>query len=386
MHEVSDPVNDSAGRPAILDVRTVTHTGGGPEKTILLGARFLCARGWPVEVVYLHPPGDPGFTHIRQKAAELEVPLVELEDRGPLDLSVVRHLHAICQRRTHLIWHGHDYKTDALGWLLRCFRGMKLVSTVHGWGVYGPRVRLYHFIHKLCLRGFDKVLCVSQALKEECLRAGLPAAICEVLENGVDCQHFCPQIPREEAKRRLGLPVDAAIVGYVGRLSAEKDLETLLRALGKLRGLGYPVHGLIVGDGPLLGKLAALAGELGLGQHVTFAGHSPDPRLHYSAMDIFVLPSLREGLPNVLLEAMAMALPVVATPVGGIPQALKDGETGAFFPCGDAEVLTQIVAHFLDNPGLRTAVGQNARRYVSANRSFEKRMERLEQIYLELCR
>lgn len=379
-------MSDSADRPAVLEVRTVTHAGGGPEKTILLGARFLRDRGWPVEVVYLHPPGDPGFTHIRQKAAELEIPLVELEDRGPLDVAVIKHLYAVSRQKGRIIWHGHDYKADAVGWLLHRFHSMTLVSTVHGWGVYGPRVRLYHFVHKLCLRGFDKVLCVSQALKEECLRAGLPGAICEVLENGVDCRHFCPQIPRQEAKMALGLPADAAIVGYVGRLSPEKDLPTFLRALAELRHLGHRAHGLLVGDGPDSRELVRLAAELGVGEHVTFTGHSPDPRPHYSAIDVFVLPSRREGLPNVLLEAMAMTLPVVATPVGGIPQVLEEGKTGLFFPCGDAKALARVVARLLENPGLRATLGQNARRYVSANRSFEKRMERLEQIYLELCR
>lgn len=370
----------SVTRPTTLEVRTVTGAGGGPEKTILLGARWLKARGWPVQIVYLHPPADPAFEVIRNRARELDVSLIDLEDRGPLDFRTVTRLFRLVRELGNVIWHGHDYKADALGWLLHHGHRMKLVSTVHGWGVYAPRVHFYHFIHKLCLRGFDRVVCVSPSLREECIRAGIPPSICEVLPNGVDCEEFAPPSSREDAKRRLGLPVACPVVGYVGRLSAEKDLGTLLRGLARLIENGLSVRALIVGDGPARDELHNTIRDLSLEQHVTLVGHTPDPRPYYAAMDVFILSSLREGLPNVLLEAMAMAVPVVTTPVGGIPQLIRDGETGTLIPPGDDRALAEAVKQLVTDRSRAVALGENARQHVKTHYGFDRRMERLEQI------
>ncbi|MGB9688618.1 glycosyltransferase family 4 protein [Thermogutta sp.] len=367
-------------RPTILEVRTVTGTGGGPEKTILLGTRWLKAHGWPVQIIYLHPPADHAFEVISKRARELDVPLMDVEDRGPLDLRTVTRLFQIVRKLGNVIWHGHDYKADALGWFLHRTHRMKLLSTVHGWGVYAPRVRFYHFIHKLCLRGFDRVVCVSPSLREECIRSGIPPAICEILPNGVDCDEFAPPSSREEAKRSLGLPASDPVVGYVGRLSGEKDLATLFRGLARLIENRFSVHAIIVGDGPAGDELRSAVRELSLDQHVSLVGHAPDPRPYYAAMDVFVLPSLREGLPNVLLEAMAMALPVVATPVGGIPQLVRDGETGILIPPGDDRALAEAVKQLLADRSRAVTLGESARQHVKMHYSFDRRMERLEQI------
>lgn len=371
-------------RPTILEVRTVTGTGGGPEKTILLGTRWLKARGWPIHIVYLHPPADTAFEVICNRARELDVPLIDFEDRGPLDFRTIRRLFRLVRRLGNVIWHGHDYKADALGWFLHRVHPMTLLSTVHGWGVYAPRVHFYHFIHKLCLRGFDRVVCVSPSLREECIRAGIPPSICEMLPNGVDCEEFAPPSSREDAKRRLGLPASCPVVGYVGRLSAEKDLGTLLRGLARLMENGVAVHALIVGHGPVRDELHNTIRQFSLDQHVSLVGHAPDPRPYYAAMDVFVLPSLREGLPNVLLEAMAMAVPVVATRVGGIPQLVHDGETGVLISPGDDRALADAVKQLMGDPVRAATLGESARRYVKTHYSFDRRMERLERILEDL--
>lgn len=369
----------------VLDVRTVTETGGGPEKTILLGARWLQDRGWPAYCVYLHPPGDPGFRAIRNKAIDLGVSrFVEMEDRGPFDWQLVRRLLMLCREIKPVIWHGHDYKSDTLGWLIHRFYPMKLVSTVHGWGVPGRRVWLYHWIHRLCLRGFDRVLCVSAEQLAVCRRAGIPAAICQILENGVDCQAFQPVVDRASPKQTLGIPSNRFVIGYVGRLSPEKNLPLLLDAARKLIERRPNVHVLMVGQGQEHQALAAHAERLGITHHVTFAGFAPDPQPYYSAMDAFVLLSRSEGLPNVLLEALAMGIPAICTPVGGIPAVITPDITGILIPLNDLWATVAAVQRLMDHPQFAASLGQNGRRHVATHYSFNRRMERLCTIYQDL--
>ncbi len=368
--------------PVVFDVRTVTETGGGPEKTILLGARWFEDRHWPVYCVYLHPPGDPGFEAIRQKAAELRLSyFLHLDDRGPLDGRLLRRLLALCRQHRPVIWHGHDYKSDALGWLIHRFHPMKLVSTVHGWGVPGRRVWLYHWIHRLCLRGFDRVFCVSAEQYTICRQSGIPPGICEVLENGVDCEFFRPQVNRDEKKEALGIPPNRFVLGYVGRLSPEKNLTLLLDVARKLLAQNCEVHVLLVGDGPERRALSEHAHRIGIADHITFAGYAADPRPYYAAMDVFLLLSRSEGLPNVLLEALATGLPVICTPVGGIPNVIESGRNGLVVPLEDVPSPTAAIQQVMTDPKLARRLGEAGRQTVVSRYSFEHRMERLCQSY-----
>ncbi|MGQ9760300.1 MAG: glycosyltransferase [Thermogutta sp.] len=373
--------------PTVVDVRTVTETGGGPEKTIMLGARWLQDRGWPAYCVYLHPPGDPGFQAIRKKAADLGVScLIEMDDRGPFDWQLVRRLIAFCRQFQPAIWHGHDYKSDALGWLIHRVYPMKLISTVHGWGVPGPRVWLYHWIHRLCLRGFDRVICVSAEQQATCQRAGISAAICEILENGVDCKAFQPVTDRQKQKEALGIPPDRFVIGYVGRFSPEKNLAAFLDVARELVSRGCAVHALLVGDGPERQSLVAHYKRLGIANCVTFAGYAADPRPYYAAMDAFALLSCSEGLPNVLLEAMAMGIPAICTPVGGVPAVIRPDETGILVPVNDIAATVAAVQRLMNDPAFARRLGQQARQNVESHYSFDRRMERLCATYQRLIR
>src|SRR5947209_7570492 len=128
-----------AKRPVVLDVRVVSGTGGGPDKTILNSPRFLQPLGYRMLCAYLHPPGDPGFDVLRQRATQLQAPLFEIIDGGPFDLRAVAGLLSLCRRERVAIYHGHDYKSNLLGLLLARFHPMRLLTTVHGWVVHTAR-------------------------------------------------------------------------------------------------------------------------------------------------------------------------------------------------------------------------------------------------------
>src|SRR5262249_24785294 len=209
---------------------------------------------------YLHPPADPGFEQLRRKAEALEAPLLSVPDRGPWDLGVVSRLLDICRREHVAIWHGHDYKSNVLGLLLRSFRPMRLVTTVHGWVQQTRRTPLYYRIDRLCLPHYERVLCVSEDLRQLCLASGVPEDRCLLLQNAIDTEAFSRRQDPAEAKERLGISRDRYVLGAVGRLSPEKGFALLIRSVGWLLKTGWDAELVIAGEGGQRAELEALVG------------------------------------------------------------------------------------------------------------------------------
>ncbi|QDU20064.1 glycosyltransferase [Urbifossiella limnaea] len=370
----------TADAPVVFDTRVVTGAGGGPEKTILNSPRFLEPLGYRMVCGYLHPPGDPGYEVIRRKAAEANAPLVSIPDRGFWDWRAVRQLLRACREHKVTVWHGHDYKTNALGLLLTRFHRMRLVTTAHGWVQQTSRTPLYYGIDKWCLRRYERVVCVSTDLVEACRAAGVPEKRLLLLDNGIDAADYARRRSVAEAKLALGFPPAAPLVGAVGRLSGEKAFDVLLRAVAALPG----VRLVIVGEGGERGTLERLIAELGLTDRVRLAGWQADVRGYFEAMDVFALSSLREGLPNVVLEAMALEVPVVATRVNGVPRLVQDGVNGTLVDSGDAAVLSAALGRLLGDAALRERFRAAGRETVEGRFSFAGRMRKLAAVYDDL--
>ena len=370
--------------PVVLDARVVTGSGGGPDKTILNSPRFLTPLGYRQVCAYLYPPGDPGYAVIEAKAARYAAPLISIQDRGPWDWRVITGLLAACRAENVTIWHGHDYKTNALGLLLTRFWPMRLVTTVHGWVHHTARTPLYYRIDQLCLPRYEKVICVSDDLLETCLNAGVLPKNVVLLENGIDGVEYARKQTVPEAKAKLGLPTAGFVIGGVGRLAAEKGFDVLIRAVHSLHSGGLDVRLLIVGEGGERANLERLASELGIRERVLLPGWQADVRGTFEAMDVFALSSHREGLPNVLLEAMALEVPVVSTRVNGVPRLIRDGRDGFLVEPGDLGGLTAALSRLLKHDGLRADFRTAGRHTVETRYSFATRMERLARIYDEM--
>jgi glycosyltransferase involved in cell wall biosynthesis len=367
--------------PVVVDARVVVGSGGGPEKTILNSPRFLEPAGYRNLCVYLRAPNDPGFEALRVRAREWGAPLVEIADRGALDLGVVVSLLNLCRREKVAIWHGHDYKTNALGLLLNRFWPMRLATTVHGWVQHTRRTPLYYAIDRLCLPRYECVLCVSADLRDECLAVGVPADRCVLLENGIDLGQYSRRTELEAAKARFGVPPGRRVLGAVGRLSAEKGFDRLIRATAELLRRGRDVELWIAGAGDESAALARLAAELGVAERVKLLGFRSDTIDLYEAMDVFVLSSLREGLPNVMLEAMALMAPTVATRIAGVPALIQDGVSGLLVRPGEEGELAEAIDRLLGSEPLRRQIAAEARGVIERRYSFAARMEYVRQVY-----
>ena len=379
-----DRAPEKTTAPVVLDARVVTGSGGGPDKTILNSPRFLEPLGYRMLCAYLHPPADPGFEVLRAKATASGAPLIEIPDRGAWDWRVVTEALAVCKREKVTVWHGHDYKTNALGLLLKRFWSMRLVTTVHGWVQHTRRTPLYYRIDQYCLPRYERVICVSDDLLESCLAVGVPARNCVLLENGIDATEYARRRTVAEAKAALGFPSEGLLIGAVGRLSGEKGFDVLIRSAHALVSRDLDVRLVIAGEGGERAPLERLISELNLGDRVRLAGWQADVRPYFEAMDVFALSSLREGLPNVLLEAMALEVPIVSTRVAGVPRLVQDGRNGFLVNAGDLDGLTTALLGLLTNPALRELFRAAGRRTVETRYSFATRMQRLKRLYDEL--
>jgi glycosyltransferase involved in cell wall biosynthesis len=366
-----------------LDVRVVTEAGGGPDKTILNSPRFLADQYLNL-CAYMHPPGDPGFETLRDKARKWQAPLVSVPDRGPLDWRVATDTLDLCRREKVAIWHGHDYKSNALGLLLRRFWPMRLVTTLHGWVKHTNRTPLYYRIDRFCLPRYERVVSVSPDLYEASREAGVPDERCVLIENGIDTDEYRRRAPASEAKAKQNVPAGRLVVGAVGRLSEEKGFDLLIRAADRLLREGFDFEVWIVGTGDRRTALEKLIGELGLGDRVRLLGYRADTIDLYHAMDVFVLSSLREGLPNVVLEAMALEVPVLVTRVAGVPRLVREDVEGLLVEPGNEAELTSGLRRMLADAELRARLGVAARRTIEERYSFRVRMEKMRAVYDDL--
>jgi sugar transferase (PEP-CTERM/EpsH1 system associated) len=188
---------------------------------------------------------------------------------------------------------------------------------------------------------------------------GIPPAKITQIYNGVDTEAFSPG-DRHEAREGLGLPHDPIVMGTVGRLDPVKDHRGLIEAFHRLASR-RDTRLLIVGDGPCRPELERLTNQLGLRGRVHLLGERDDINVMLRALDVFILPSLGEGISNAILEAMATGLPVVATRVGGNPELVDDGVTGFLVPSGSTNSLTAALLRYLDDPGLMRHHGDAGR-------------------------
>jgi glycosyltransferase involved in cell wall biosynthesis len=363
----------------ILHLRTVTGPGGGPEKTILNSPRYI-GEGYEMRLGYFRPIDDPLYD-LPGRAASLGVNLVDIPESGALDFGALRRLsREIREFRPHLI-HAHDYKTNVLSVVFGKLHRIPVVTTVHGYVTRTARLNRYYAVDRWSLRWMQHVVAVSDDIYDQVRAFGVKADRCTMVPNAIDAETYRRRQPRREAKQRLGISSDRLVVGAVGRLSAEKGFDLLIRAADRLITEGVPLELMIAGDGPERTNLEQVIATSANRDRLRLIGHCSEMIPFYEAMDVFALSSLREGLPNVLLEAMAMEIPTVATRIAGIPKVIDDSENGLLILPGDEMALADSLRSLLTNDWLREQLGANGRRCMIERFSFHKRMERIREVY-----
>lgn len=233
------------------------------------------------------------------------------------------------------------------------------------------------------IQDLDAVVTVSRAIGDAADAIARPRRPITVVPNGADAEVFLPR-DAAEARRRFGLPDDGPVVSYVGKLVPRKGVDTLIESMGLLsaREGGAP-RLVMAGIGGLREPLEQRAAELGIADRITWLGKVPHDEVGWvmSTGDVFVLPSLSEGLPTVVCEAMACGLPVVATAVDGTPEIVDDPATGLLVRPHDAEGLADALARVLGDAPLRAAMGAEALRRSEADYTWAANAARMEDVY-----
>jgi glycosyltransferase involved in cell wall biosynthesis len=224
--------------------------------------------------------------------------------------------------------------------------------------------------------GIDCVIAISNAVKSRLEAGGVPSSRISVVYEGIDLSLF-PKTDRP-AERQEGR---FTTVGTVAHLSHEKGVRYLIEAAALIPGVRDHFRFVVVGDGTCLGGLREQVRINGLEDCVRFAGFCADPSPHLRSFDIFVLPSLSEGLSSAIIEAMAHSLPVIGSNVGGIPELVKPGENGLLVPAGDPEALARAIQHLAQNPTISLQMGLRGRDMVEKKYTLERKISETE----ELC-
>ncbi|RMF69750.1 MAG: glycosyltransferase [Calditrichaeota bacterium] len=318
---------------------------------------------------------------IQGRFETLGIPCINLTRRRRLDPKLVLDVAKLIRREKIDVVMTTLFYADVVGALASAISPNKAVfswETISApeW-LLRRRLLAYRFAMRFC----DKVISVSRATARWLVeKRGLREEKVTVIPYGVNLQLFLPE-RNLELRKQLGLPETSLVVGTVARLHPQKGHRYLIEAAGTIVARFPQARFVFVGDGDLRAELEAQVRARNLGENVLFLGFRSDVKDLLRTFDVFVLPSLYEGLPNVVLEAMATALPVVATSVDGTIELVQDGETGFLVPPEDPNALADKIGLLLSDEALRNEMGRKGRARVEREYSLEKQVSSFQELY-----
>lgn len=318
--------------------------------------------------------------HLHDAAVAETQPTVLLPCRGRFDTDTLKALRDEIVRREARVLHVHDYKSAFYALLASRELRVPIVATIHGWVNNSLTLRVYNWIEVALMRRFDALVVVAESQIERLLGAGLPRKRIHRIDNGIG-------IPAQGgpatslSRAALGIPQDAYLFAAVGRLAPEKNLGLLLEAFAAQAARAPRSFLLLVGDGPERDALEAQAASLGLGGKVVFTGSRDDVQSIYPLVDCLVMPSLSEGMPLVILEAMSHGIRIVASAVGEIPRLLSHTRMGQTVPPAELAPLQAAMQAAAEAPAGRD---ESASEYVRRHHSAQAMASRYAEIYRTL--
>jgi glycosyltransferase involved in cell wall biosynthesis len=323
----------------------------------------------------VHAPNVEFYERARRRG--LSVRMVHCQGRA--DWRAIRQIQEYIQEDGIDVVHTHGYKADLYGYIAARRSRKPIVATCHNWLGGTAALEIYNHLDRMTLKRFHGLAVVSDLVAQRLLDSGVSAKKIMTIANGINVQAF------EHAHALPALNFDESkVVGMVARLDLQKGFEHLLRATRDLCVAFPALKVVIVGDGPDRKAIEDMIQRFGLQSNVILAGQHSDMPDIYAAMDIFVLPSLNEGLPMTILEAMAASKPVIATRVGAIPSVIKDGETGLLVDPGETYGLRSAVARLLSAPDLCRRIGAAGHAWVSKHYTSEVMALKYRQMYDEV--
>lgn len=304
-----------------------------------------------------HKPNTELVDVARQRGLKVEM----IPCDGRFDRKTIQAIRECIRKRRIDLLHTHTYKADLYGYAAARKLEIPRVATIHIWSERNLALHFYGILDRMVLRRFDKAVGVSDEIAARLRDCGVAPSRVEKIGNGIDIELF--QNTRPTLAEEIGKK-DRVLVGMVSRLLPEKGVEYFVRAAKQVLDSYPQALFVLVGDGPHGPALKALSRELGIEDRMIFAGQRRDMPGIFASLDVFALPSLNEGMPLVILEAMASGLPVVATRIAGIPEVVLHQETGLLIEPGDTVALRDSILRLIADRELRMKLGVNGRERV----------------------
>jgi len=371
--------HNSPGRPLKVLHLLASLPVGGAEDLVAGIVRALNPERFAAEVACIGSPGPIGE---ELKAAGYRVSHLGLEIKRTSSARLVLAVRRLLKDRRPDILHTHLYHPNLYGRLAALrLRIPGVIASVHN---SYSQVKFHRRLWNHLLGWTTHRVLVGSAQVWDDVRRydGVPASRLLLLPYGIRLEELTAAPPRQEARRALNL--SGFVLGAVGRLEEQKGHAYLLEALAQVRQSLPEASLVLVGDGRLRRHLEGRALELGVADRVRFLGTRRDLPLIYRALDLFVQPSLWEGLPLALLQAMGAGLPVLATRVSGVREVVRDGVSGRLVQAGDSPALAEALVELYRQPEGRARLGAAAHETIRDQYSLKAMLRRLEHLYLEL--
>lgn len=358
---------------------------GGPGRGIIQLATHLAGRGIQYLVCTISYP-HPKSREFVSELERLNLRAATISQKYFLDPTIVRQLHRTVVQGRYNILQSHGYKSHLVALVVSRIVGVPWVAFAHGWTRENWKVALYHSLDAWTLRRANAVIAVSESLKSYLSGLRGTRKTTRLISNAVDRDALAGMDGGDAIRQRVLQVHSRKLIGCFGRLSSEKGQDLLLRAVARCVSEGQEVELLLLGDGPERSALERLSTNLGIGSRVSFHPHTSVIRDYYEALDLLVLPSRSEGLPNVVLEALSLGVPVVATNVGAVGEVLSHGETGWIVPPDDPEALAAAISAVLADSEAGERVISAGNRMVLQKFSPAARAEKIVRVYEEVLR
>jgi len=335
-----------------------------------------------------HIGGLRGLGNMQEEFSRLGTQVVDFSDRQNGSRNLTRRIRDYVVAYQVKIVHTHTVRAILVAGTALATRHQTIhLATKHSRYALGDRRwgLIYTLLDRFSLYLPDHLIAVSQEMYHQTVAyPGLSARRATTIRNAIECESYFVPGQRDSCRLEFGLTSESQVIGYAGRIEKQKRLDVLLEGFSLVLARHPQARLLIIGEGGLRPKLEAFAASLGISHAVIWTGFRQDiPRL-LAAMDVFVQPSANEGLPLSILEAMAASKPIIATNVGGVPEALEDGRTGILIPPGSPAVIATSICELLDRPDKRAVLGLAARDHAVKHFGVKRMIEEYRQLYESL--
>lgn len=390
---------DVASPEPIKVLRVIARLNvGGPALHVAYLTAGLADRGYETTLVAgTLARGEESMASVSEaRGVRIETLPALHREIGPLrDVQAILRLARLIKQERPTILHTHTAKAGAVGRIAALLAGSArppiVVHTFHGHvlrGYFNPLTTLgFRTLERWLARVTTALVAVSPEVRDDLVKLRVaPASKFTVVRLGIELDERTgsDEDVRAETRRQLGVAQDAFVVGWVGRMTAVKRTDDVVRALRGLVDRGVDAYLVLVGDGPDRDQLERYAHELGIVKRCLFVGYQQDVARFYSAIDALLLPSVNEGTPVSVIEALAAQRPAVATRVGGTPDVIRDGVDGFLVEVGDADALSERLAELANDPERRARMGADGRERVLGRYAVERLVDDIDRLYRSL--